>query len=123
MKECEIKNLYSLEETIAKELLEKCEYPWEALTKIGEFIIELGKKLDKNTVQFIYSLNNETCFGLYFNLKKNKLKLQINFNNKIRKYSISCIELVEKYKKQYADSLDKYAKKHSIINNKKENKV
>lgn len=48
MKECKICNLYNLEETIAKELLESVTYPWEALPKISDFIINLGKKLDKN---------------------------------------------------------------------------
>lgn len=47
MEECKIKNLYNLEETIAKELLESVEYPWEALPKIEEFILKIGKKLDK----------------------------------------------------------------------------
>lgn len=55
MEECKIKNLYNLEETIAKSLLEKLTYPWEALPQIGEFIIELGKKLDPN----IYELKGE----------------------------------------------------------------
>lgn len=47
MESCKIKNLYNLEETIAKELLEQVEYPWEVLPKISEFIIKLGKTLDK----------------------------------------------------------------------------
>ena len=47
MEECKIKNLYNLDETIAKELLEKYEYPWEVLPEINNFIIELGKKLDE----------------------------------------------------------------------------
>ena len=47
MENCKIKNLYNLEETMAKPLLEKVEYPWEALPKISEFIIQLGKTLDK----------------------------------------------------------------------------
>ena len=47
MENCKIKNLYNLEETMAKTLLEKLEYPWEALPKISEFIIELGNSLDK----------------------------------------------------------------------------
>ena len=42
-----IEKLYSLEHTMAKELLEKYEYPWEALPYIGEFIRELGEKLPK----------------------------------------------------------------------------
>lgn len=47
MEEWKIKNLYNLEETMAKPLLEKLEYPWEALPQISEFIIQLGKTLDK----------------------------------------------------------------------------
>ena len=47
MEECKIKNLYNLDETIAKELLESVTYPWEALPKIEEFILKIGEKLDK----------------------------------------------------------------------------
>lgn len=47
MEECKISNLYNLDETIAKELLETAIYPWEVLSKISDFIIELGNKLDK----------------------------------------------------------------------------
>ena len=47
VEECKIKNLYNLEETIAKELLEKHDYPWEVLPEISDFIIELGNKLDE----------------------------------------------------------------------------
>ena len=46
MEECKISNLYNLEQTIAKELLESVIYPWEALSKIEEFIIKLGNTLD-----------------------------------------------------------------------------
>ena len=55
MENCKIKSLYDLEETIAKPLLENLIYPWEALPKISEFIIELGNKLDKE----IYELRGE----------------------------------------------------------------
>ncbi len=48
MEECKINNLYNLEETIAKELLENLTYPWEALPKISDFIIKLGNTLDLN---------------------------------------------------------------------------
>lgn len=48
MEECKIKNLYNLDETIAKELIEKYEYPWEVLPHIEEYILELGKKLSKD---------------------------------------------------------------------------
>ncbi len=43
-----IKNLYSLEETIAAELFEGLYYPWQALPKIGEFILKLGPTLPKD---------------------------------------------------------------------------
>ena len=47
MKECEIKNLYNLDETIAKDIFEGCLYPWEVLPKIKDFIINLGESLNK----------------------------------------------------------------------------
>ncbi len=46
MEELKIKNLLNLEETIASKIFENAIYPWEVLPKIGEFIIELGNKLD-----------------------------------------------------------------------------
>ena len=58
MENCKIKSLYDLEETIAKPLLENLIYPWEALPKISEFIIELGNKLDKE----IYELRGENIW-------------------------------------------------------------
>ena len=48
MEECRIENLYNLEQTIAKDIFEGVTYPWEVLPKIEEFIIRLGKTLDKN---------------------------------------------------------------------------
>lgn len=47
MEECKIINLYNLDETIAKEIFKDSEYPWEVLPKIKDFIIELGKTLNK----------------------------------------------------------------------------
>ena len=44
-----IKELYSLDQTMAKPLLEKLTYPWEALPLIKDFVLELGKSLDKLT--------------------------------------------------------------------------
>ena len=58
MENCKIKNLYNLEETMAKSLLENLTYPWEALPKISEYIIELGNKLDKE----IYELKGENIW-------------------------------------------------------------
>ena len=48
MEECKIKNLYNLDETIAKDIFDGVTYPWEVLPKIEEFIIKLGKTLDKD---------------------------------------------------------------------------
>ena len=45
MENCKITNLYNLEETIAKDIFEGCEYPWEVLPKIKDFIIKLGESL------------------------------------------------------------------------------
>lgn len=38
-------SLYDLTQTIAAELLEKTEFPWEALPRLGDFIKELGSRL------------------------------------------------------------------------------
>ena len=46
MENAKIKNLYTLEETIAGEYLKKFEYPWEALKGISDFIKEIGQTLD-----------------------------------------------------------------------------
>lgn len=40
--------LFDLNFTLAKELLKNTEYPWEALPKIGEFIKEFGKTLERS---------------------------------------------------------------------------
>ena len=45
MKQATIKELYDLNETIGVELFEGLIYPWEALPKIGEFIVKLGETL------------------------------------------------------------------------------
>lgn len=47
MEKCKIKNLYNLEETIAKNLLEEATYPWEVLSKIEEYILKIGEELSK----------------------------------------------------------------------------
>jgi NDP-sugar pyrophosphorylase family protein len=53
MKELTVKELYDLNETMAKELLESVTYPWEALPKISAFIVELGEKLPKDEYEEI----------------------------------------------------------------------
>lgn len=47
MEEIEINNLLNLDETIAKKIFENCNYVWEVLPKISDFIVELGETLDK----------------------------------------------------------------------------
>lgn len=48
LKDVIIKELYTLDETIAKEIFEDVIYPWEVLPKIGEFIIKLGNTLPED---------------------------------------------------------------------------
>lgn len=43
-----ISDLYDLDHTLAKDYLSKFAYPWEALSGIKDFILELGKTLDPN---------------------------------------------------------------------------
>lgn len=43
-----IQNLYTLKETLAKELLEQYTYPWEVLPHIGAFIMKIGPTLPKD---------------------------------------------------------------------------
>lgn len=47
MEKLENRNLYDINETIAKKLFENTTYPWECIPKIGDFILEIGKNLDK----------------------------------------------------------------------------
>ena len=46
MEKLTIRNLYDLQHTIAKDLMSSITYPWEALPKIKDFILELGNTLD-----------------------------------------------------------------------------
>ena len=46
--EMKIRDLYSLENTMAKELLEQFTYPWEVLAHIGDFVERLGETLPKD---------------------------------------------------------------------------
>lgn len=46
METAKISNLYTLEETVAADLFQNHDYPWEVLPEIGAFIIKLGKTLD-----------------------------------------------------------------------------
>lgn len=48
MEQATIAKLYTLEETIAKDLFEELTYPWEALPLIRDFIIRLGQSLPED---------------------------------------------------------------------------
>lgn len=48
LKDVIIKELYTLDETIAKDIFEGVTYPWEVLPKIGEFILKLGSMLPED---------------------------------------------------------------------------
>lgn len=48
MKGITVKELYTLEETIARDIFEGAEYPWEVLPKISSFIVELGNTLSSD---------------------------------------------------------------------------
>lgn len=52
MADIKITDLYSLEQTMAKPLLEKYEYPWEALSSIKDFILELGPTLSSDEYEY-----------------------------------------------------------------------
>lgn len=47
MKELTVQELYTLDETIAKDIFGGVTYPWEVLPKISGFILELGAALSK----------------------------------------------------------------------------
>lgn len=51
MAQLKISELYDLEHTIAKDLFDGAEYPWQVLPKIHDFILELGNKLDTNVFE------------------------------------------------------------------------
>lgn len=58
MEHCRIKNLYNLDETIAKNIFDNCEYPWEVLPKIKDYILELGSSLNTDE----YEKTNENVW-------------------------------------------------------------
>ncbi|MCI5855839.1 MAG: UDP-N-acetylglucosamine pyrophosphorylase [Agathobacter sp.] len=66
MQTAEIKNLYTLEESIAGEYLAQFTYPWEALNGIGDFIRKLGPTLDPDIYEQrgedIWVAKNATVF-------------------------------------------------------------
>ena len=46
MENIKVENMYSLDETIAKKIFDGVVYPWEVLSRISSFIVELGNTLD-----------------------------------------------------------------------------
>jgi len=49
--ELTVSALYTLDETIAKDLFDGVTYPWEVLPKIGDFILALGKTLPEDVYE------------------------------------------------------------------------
>ena len=54
MKELTVKEMYTLEETIAKDIFDGVTYPWEVLPKIGGFILKLGESLSSDAVSYTH---------------------------------------------------------------------
>ncbi|MBR6307817.1 MAG: UDP-N-acetylglucosamine pyrophosphorylase [Lachnospiraceae bacterium] len=52
MADIKISDLYTLDETMAKDLLLTVTYPWEALPKIKDYILELGSKLSPDEYDY-----------------------------------------------------------------------
>ncbi len=51
MEQCKIKNLYDLNETVARDYMETAKYPWELLDGLGDYIRKLGASLDPETYE------------------------------------------------------------------------
>ena len=54
MEQLTVKELYNLDETIAKDIFEGVTYPWEVLPKIGAFIVELGNTLPEDEYEKVW---------------------------------------------------------------------
>ena len=48
-----VKENYSLDQTIAKDIFNGVTYPWEVLPEIGDFIVKLGKTLDPEEYDYL----------------------------------------------------------------------
>ena len=53
MSNIKTKDLFDLTKTVARSLLEKNEYPWDALSSIGNFILEIGKSLSLDEYNYL----------------------------------------------------------------------
>lgn len=58
MEELKSVNLFDFSKTIAKELFESSDYPWELLPKISDYIVKLGKTLPED----IYECRGENIW-------------------------------------------------------------
>ena len=65
METCKIENLYDLKETIAAELFEGAEYPWEVLGKIKDFIVALGNTLSEEEQRLDCTVSQSSAYGFY----------------------------------------------------------
>jgi NDP-sugar pyrophosphorylase family protein len=55
-----VRDLFSLEQYLARDLLENKTYPWEVLPKIEEFILKLGPTLNKEEYDLISGVDGKT---------------------------------------------------------------
>ena len=62
LKDFTIANMLDMTQTIAGELFQGKTYPWEVLPEIGDFIVKLGKTLDRGY------LDCEICQGCTYRL-------------------------------------------------------
>jgi len=66
MKYLETKELFSLEHSLAGELLASYQYPWQALPYIKDFILQIGKTLDRRAYRSpqpgVWIANTATIF-------------------------------------------------------------
>lgn len=53
MLNCKVNDLLDLEKTIATEIFDGIDFPWEVLPKIKEFVINLGKTLDSDKYDMV----------------------------------------------------------------------
>ena len=90
MEHLQIKSLYTLEETIAKEIFDGFEFPWEVLPKIGDFIIKLGNTLPEDkyekrgeNIWIAKSDNKIRLDNMYesYNIRPELLKSRQFYNN------------------------------------------
>ena len=60
-----IKELFSLDKTIAAGIFEGAVYPWEVLSKIGDYIVGLGNSLPTSSLLNIFPKSTAALLKAY----------------------------------------------------------